>query len=113
MEATVLSTASKFNLRGTPVGYNPINTGHINSTYQIICRDDEETVLYTLQKINKYNDYQASDDSAQMKGYTEGYTEGGADSHSGGRAEGYTTKEEYKNNTKNKKKETRGGQVIE
>ena len=67
----------------------------------------------TLITINKYNDYQASDDSAQTKGYTEWYTEGGADSHSGGRAEGYTTKEEYKNNTKNKKKETRGGQVIE
>ena len=54
MDPKILSILSKFNLRGTPENAKPINTGHINSTVLITCRDGEETVLYTLQKINKY-----------------------------------------------------------
>ena len=54
MDPRLLSIISNFQIKGVPVNFKPINTGHINSTYLVSCKDGDETTLYTLQKINKY-----------------------------------------------------------
>ena len=54
MNSELVSIVSNFKIIGTPAEFQPINTGHINSTYLTICENGDEKVLYTLQKINKY-----------------------------------------------------------
>lgn len=42
----------KFSVNGTFTGYEKINNGHINSTYNLIFDENGKTIKYVLQKIN-------------------------------------------------------------
>ena len=55
MDSRLTKIVEQFSTSGSAVKFDPINTGHINSTYRVTCADENGVEsAYTLQKINKY-----------------------------------------------------------
>lgn len=53
-EKTLRMVCSKFRLEGEYLRYNVINSGHINSTYQVFFKRNGEEKDYIIQKLNTY-----------------------------------------------------------
>mgnify|MGYP003287908172 CR=1 FL=1 len=52
MPFNIEEICEKFSINGHFTGYEKINNGHINSTYNLIFEDNGEPMKYVLQKIN-------------------------------------------------------------
>ncbi len=53
-EKQIKEVCARFGLKGEYHGYKVLNSGHINSTYQVFFFRDEEMKDYILQRVNTY-----------------------------------------------------------
>lgn len=52
MEQQMKNILSMFKYDGEPFSVEPYGNGHINDTYKVECKKDDETVRYILQRVN-------------------------------------------------------------